>query len=73
MKEIAFSMLRPAWFRPRIWERSFSETASPEASSPPRLIRWPEDSFSMSLLRSHSLNFTSRFAYIALMLWLMIM
>jgi hypothetical protein len=30
--------------------RIFSETASPEASSPPRLMRMPLESFSMLLL-----------------------
>ena len=32
-----------AWFRPRIWARSFSEMARPAASSAARLIRRPED------------------------------
>jgi len=58
---------------PRICERSFSDTANPDASSPALLIRIPVDSFWMSLFRSISLNLTCLFAYRALMLWLMIM
>ena len=73
MKDTALSMFLPAWLRPRICERSFSDTASPDASSPPLLIRMPVDSFSMSLFRSISLNLTCLFANRALMLWLMIM
>ena len=51
-KFIALELLRrkapvKAWFKPRICARIFSETASPEASSPARLILIPEESFSM--------------------------
>jgi len=68
MNDTALSMFLPAWLSPRIWDRIFSDTASPEASSPPRLIRIPVASFSMSLFRSISLNLTCRFANIALKL-----
>ena len=40
--EIASCALRWAWPRPPIWARSFSEMASPAASSAARLIRKPE-------------------------------
>jgi len=73
MKDTALSMFLPAWLSPRICDRSFSDTASPDASSPPLLIRIPVDSFSMSLFRSSSLNLTTLFANIALKLWLIIM
>ncbi len=68
MKDTAVSMFRSAWLSPRIWDLIFSDTARPEASSPARLILIPEDSFSMSLFRSSSLNLTCLFANIALKL-----
>jgi len=67
------SVFRSAWRKPWICERIFSDTASPDASSPARLIRMPEESFSTSLVMLQSWNFKVRCAKIALTLWLIIM
>src|SRR5574344_1083938 len=71
MKLIPFEAFFEAWFRPRICERIFSDTASPEASSPARLIFSPDESFSISFLRLKSVTPKERLANIADMLWLM--
>ena len=68
MKEMPSSAFCSARRRPRICERIFSDTARPEASSPARLIRIPEESFSMSLSTAQLLNFSCRWAKMALML-----
>ena len=68
MKEMPFAAFVLAWRRPRIWLRIFSDTARPEASSPARAMRSPDDSFSMFLSRSRLLTFSCRSAKIALML-----
>lgn len=68
MKEMPFSAFLLAWRRPRICERIFSDTARPEASSPARAIRSPDDSFSMFLSRFRLLIFSCLSAKIALML-----
>ena len=49
IKLMPFEAFAEAWFKPRIWLLIFSETARPEASSPARLMRKPDESFSMSL------------------------
>ena len=49
MNEMPFCEFCAAMRRPRICDRIFSDTARPEASSPARLIRRPDESFSMSL------------------------
>ena len=41
------SELRLAWATPRIWARIFSEMARPAASSAARLMRRPDESFSI--------------------------
>ena len=68
MKEMPSMAFFSARFSPRIWLRIFSDTASPEASSPARVMRRPEDSFSMFLSRTQLLSFCCRWANRALML-----
>jgi len=57
-----------ARFRPRICDRIFSETARPEASSPARLIRIPDESFSVSFWTSRFVTPRERLANMALRL-----
>src|SRR5208283_3059273 len=73
MKEMPFAAFLLAWLRPRIWLRIFSETASPDASSPARLMAKPEESFSMFLAVASFVSRSDLSANIALRLWLMIM
>ena len=68
MNEMPFCAFMEAMRRPRICERIFSDTASPDASSPARLMRKPDDSFSMSLSAAMLLNFNCRWVKMALML-----
>ncbi len=68
MKEMPLAALLLAWRSPRIWLLIFSETASPEASSPARTMRSPEESFSMFLSTLSVFTFNWRSAKIALML-----
>src|SRR5574344_377029 len=71
MKLIPLEAFFEAWFKPRICARIFSDTASPEASSPARLIFSPEESFSISFSRLRLVTPRVRLEYIADMLWLM--
>ena len=68
MKEMPFCEFCTAMRRPRICDLIFSDTARPDASSPARLIRMPDESFSMSLSEAILLNFRLRSVNMALML-----
>ena len=49
-------MLRSAWLRPRIWDRSFSETARPEASSPALIDPQPRGKLFDVFVHLHALE-----------------
>ena len=52
-----------AWLRPRIWLLIFSEIARPAASSAARLMRYPEESFSVDFARLLETMPNIRFAF----------
>ena len=61
--EMPSSVLRWPWARPLIWPRIFSEMPRPAASSAARLMRMPEESFSIDFVCAVELADSRRWAW----------